>query len=73
MQVVGKSCDILDQAINRYKEITKRLLTYDGRSTSGANSNNDEEFLITINLKKTCEDKPHSNMNESCKRCDFTL
>lgn len=79
----NESCDILIDAIKRYKRIIKRLLRRDQYArTQGQTPNIVEhpipEFRsnpnfggfideVTINLKKPCEELPHANMDEACK------
>lgn len=82
-QIQNEDCDILDEAIQRYKHIIRRMLKRD-RSAKHTiyDSNlielpypefrNNAYFIgymdeITINLKNPCEKQPNPRMQEDCE------
>lgn len=83
MQIQNQSCDILTDAIGRYKRIIQQLLERDihiGKHDHGPNIvehphpefRNNTYFVgfldeISINLTNPCENAPHSQMQEACK------
>lgn len=82
-QIQNESCDILTEAIVRYKRIIKLLLKREYSSKKRAHGpqlvehpypefRNDPYFNgfldeITISLKSPCEEKPHPKMKEECR------
>lgn len=82
-QVQNENCDILDEAIVRYKHIIGRMLKRDHHAKHrGYNPNmiehpypefrNNAYFTgfvdeVTINLKNPCEKQPHPQMKEDCE------
>lgn len=84
-QIQNESCDILTEAITRYKRIIKLLLKRDYSSKKREhrpqlvehpypeyrNNAHFSGFLdeISIKLKRPCEEKPHPDMNEECRSC----
>lgn len=76
----SETCDILDEALVRYRKIIQSIIKQDTHTTNRRelvehphpawrNDNNFDSYLdeLTINLKNKCEEKPHPNMVESCK------
>lgn len=83
-KVKGETCNILEEAIKRYRRIIQSMLKRDiharKRSNRGPhivehpspdfrNNTLFDGFLdiITINLTQACEEKPRSDMVESCE------
>lgn len=74
-----ENCDILDEAIQRYRDMIKQMLRHKNSNTHGyANEElfstfqNNSFFTgfmeeLSINLQGECEDKPHPAMLEECK------
>lgn len=82
-QIQNESCDVLTEAITRYKRIIKLLLKRDFSSKKRAHKpqlvelahpefRNDAYFSgfldeIIINLRRPCEETPHPQMKEECR------
>jgi hypothetical protein len=73
---VGSTCDILKNALDRYKNlITIQLRRVRSRVTNTPFDNkwrNVPEYLghldsLKVDLKKNCENLPYLHMDESCK------
>jgi len=74
-ETIGYKCDILQAAIDRYKQIIVvhlRRLRYKADSSYSNKWRNVSDFngnldALKVDLKKSCEKYPHLNMDESCK------
>lgn len=65
LKVIGKTCNILDSAIERYYSILEtnwRKLTKYEPIVNGSNIG--KTSVLNINLKKDCEEYPHLDMDE---------
>lgn len=87
-QIQNEDCDILQEAINRYKYIIRRMLkraqyakhtTYDPNLIEHPHPEyrNNPYFIgymdeITIDLKNPCEIQPHPHMTEDCEYSKYS-
>lgn len=74
--LAGYTCDILQNAIDRYKQIIVvqlRRVRYLDDSTYSHKWRSVPEYYghldsLKVDLKKTCEKMPYLEMDESCKK-----
>lgn len=74
-KTMGYTCDILESAIVRYKQIItvhlRKVRSRINRDTDNkwrsSDYNNGHLDIFKVDLKKPCEKMPHQEMDESCK------